>query len=211
VLPRPDRPRVRDRALRLAARYGAPALLAAVAVVQSWQTERLDLSPWKGGGFGMFSTVDAPKARFLRLFLETPEGEVPVPPPASLARSLREVQTLPTARRLSRLVTQLAAATWAVPDLPRVELERVEETPETTLEEGGPQPHGISTPVVAPVPLLLLAGEPVPAGFTPIETRAVRVEVWRFHFEPERARLVMEHLRSARAERLIESDGGSDG
>jgi hypothetical protein len=211
VPPRPDRPRVRDRALRLAARYGAPALLAAVAVVQSWQSERLDLSPWKGGGFGMFSTVDAPKARFLRLFLETPEGEVPVPPPASLARSLREVQTLPTARRLSRLVTQLAAATWAVPDLPRVELERVEQTPETTLEEGGPQPHGISTPVVAPVPLLLLAGEQVPAGFTPIETRAVRVEVWRFRFEPERARLEMEHLRSARAERLIESDGGSDG
>ncbi len=209
--PSTDRPRIRDRALRLAARYGAPALLAAVALVQAGQTARLDLSPWKGGGFGMFSTVDAPKARFVRLYLETPGGEVPVPPPADLARSFRELQTLPTERRLARLATQLAAATWAVPDLPRVELERVEETPEATLEEGGPQPSGIATPVLAPVPLLLLAGEEVPAGFTPIDTRAVRVEVWRYHFEPEGARLEMERLRSARAERLIEPGGGSGG
>lgn len=206
-----DRSRVRERALRLAARYGAPALLAAVALVQGWQSERLDLSPWKGGGFGMFSTVDAPKARFLRLYLETPAGDVPVPPPADLARSFRAVQTLPTPRRLARLATRLAAATWAVPDLPRVELERVEETPEATLEEGGPQPPGIATPVVAPVPLLLLAGEEVPAGFTPVDARAVRVEVWRYRFEPEGARLEMERLRSARAERLLGPGGGSDG
>ena len=205
------RSRVRDRALGLAARYGAPALLAAVALVQAGQTARLDLSPWKGGGFGMFSTVDAPKARFLRLYLETPGGEVPVPPPAELARSFRAVQTLPTDRRLARLAARLAAATWAVPDLPRVELERVEETPEATLEEGGPQPPGISTPVLAPVPLLLLAGEDVPPGFTPIDHGAVRVEVWRYRFEPAGARLEMERLRSARAERLLEPGGGSDG
>lgn len=211
MLPTTDPTRVRDRALRLAARYGAPVLLAVVALVQSWQSERLDLSPWKAGGFGMFSTVDAPKARFLRLYLETPAGDVPVPPPADLARSFREVQTLPTERRLDRLAGRLAAATWAVPDLPRVELERVDETPEATLEEGGPQPSGIATPVLAPVPLLLLTGEEVPAAFTPIETRAVRVEVWRYRFEPEGARLEMERLRSARAERLLEPGGGSGG
>jgi len=61
------------------------------------------------------------------------------------------------------------------------------------------------------VPLLLLAGEEVPAGFTPIDTRAVRVEVWRYRFEPEGARLEMERLRRARAERLLEPGGGSDG
>lgn len=182
-----------------------------MALVQAGQTARLDLSPWKGGGFGMFSTVDAPKARFLRLYLETAAGEVPVPPPAGLARSFRAVQTLPTERRVARLATQLAAATWAVPDLPRVELERVEQTPEASLEEGGPQAPGISTPVVAPVPLLLMAGEELPAGFTPIDSRAVRVEVWRYRFEPAGARLEMERLHSARAERRLEPAGGSDG
>lgn len=205
-----DRIRLRARALRLAARYGAPALLAAVALVQSWQAQRLDLSPWKGAGFGMFSTVDAPKARFLRLYLETGEGDVPVPPPASLARPLREVQTLPTEARLDRLARQLAAATWAVPDLPRVDLERVEETPESTLEEGGPLPPGIATPVVAPVPLLLLAGEEVPAGFTRIETRGVRVELWRYRFDPEAARLEVERLREARADRVLPKGEESD-
>lgn len=205
-----DRDRPGARALRLAARYGAPALLAAVAVVQGWQAQRLDLSPWKGAGFGMFSTVDAPKARFLRIHLETPDGEVPVPLPASLARPIREVQTLPTERRLHRLARQLAAATWAVPDLPRVDLERVKATPESTLEEGGPLPPGIATPVVAPVPLLLLAGEEVPAGFTRIETRGVRVELWRYRFEPEAARLEVERLREARADRVLPKGEESD-
>lgn len=206
-----ERPRVRDRVLRLAACYGAPVLLAAVAVVQSCETRRLDLSPWKGAGFGMFSTVDAPKTRFLRIALETPGGEIPVPLPATLARSIREVQTLPTPRRLDRLAGRLAAATWAVPELPRIELERVEETPESAREEGPPQPPGIATPVLAPVPLLLLAGEEVPAGFTPIDFHAVRLELWRYRFDPVRERLEMEPLRKVRAERTLEVIEESDG
>lgn len=203
-----DRPR---RALQLAARYGAPVLLAAVALVQSVQVQRLDLSPWKGGGFGMFSTVDTPKARFLRLYLVTDRGEIPVPVPAALARPILEVQTLPTERRLERLAHQLAAATWAVPDLPRIDLDRAREAPESLMEERGPLAPGAGTPAVAPVPLLLYADEPVPEAFTRVDARAVRLELWRYRFEPETVRLEVERLLEARAERSDLARRGSGG
>lgn len=199
MLARMDRDRLRDRALQVAARYGAPVLLAAVALVQSVQVQRLDLSPWKGGGFGMFSTVDTPKARFLRLYLVIDRGEVPVPVPAELARPILEVQTLPTERRVDRLARQFAAATWAVPDLPRIDLERVAEVSQSLAEELGPLAPGAGTPVIAPVPLLLYADEEVPAGFTRVDVRAVWVELWRYRFEPETTRLEVERLLEARA------------
>jgi hypothetical protein len=189
----------RRSALQLVARYGAPALLAAVALFQGYQTERHDLTPWRGGGFGMFSTVDVPTARFFRLYLATDEGEIPAPLPATLAISFREVQTLPTEAGLRRLAGQLAAATWAVPDLPRIELERVTEAPETGLEAGRPWSAGGGFPVVAPLPVPLLAGEELPGGLTRLDTRGVRLELWRYRFDQETTRLEVERLHEARA------------
>jgi hypothetical protein len=210
VPPPTEQTPLRDRALRIAARYGAPALLVVVALVHGHETRHLDLSPWKGAGFGMFSTVDSPSARFLRLVLETPGGDVPVPPPARLSRTIREAHTLPTRRRLDRLATRFAAATWAVPELPRISLAHVEETPESTQEEGPPLAAGLTTPMVAPVPIVL-AGREVPAGLTPIEFSAVRVELWRYRFDPEHARLEMSRIRGVRKERIVRRGERNDG
>ena len=60
------------RSPRLA--YLAPALLAAVAVAQFAVAQTTSLSPWKLGGFGMFSTADEAGARILRVRLETEAG-----------------------------------------------------------------------------------------------------------------------------------------
>ena len=38
----------------------APALLVAVASSQIALSRTVDLTPWKGGGFGMFATLDTP-------------------------------------------------------------------------------------------------------------------------------------------------------
>ncbi|MBP0001466.1 MAG: hypothetical protein J7641_21165 [Cyanobacteria bacterium SID2] len=42
-----------------------PLLLVTIAIVQIYLASTANLSPWKGGGFGMFSTIDAPSMRVL--------------------------------------------------------------------------------------------------------------------------------------------------
>jgi len=192
-------PTAPNRLTWLLARYGAPALLAVVALFQTYQALRHELTPWRGGGFGMFSTVDVPSARFFRLYLATDEGEIPAPLPATLAISFREIQTLPTEESLDRLARRLAAATWAVPDLPLVALERVTEAPETGLEAGRPWSPGGEFPVRAPLPVPLLAGEELPGGLTRLDALGVRLELWRYHFDQETTRLEVERLQEARA------------
>ncbi len=62
-----------------------PAVLVAVAVVQVGLTATTDLSPWKGGGFGMFATTDSARFRTLRYYALGAESEpriVGAKPPA---------------------------------------------------------------------------------------------------------------------------------
>ncbi len=90
----------------------APALLCLITGIQIYLVRTQGLSPWKGGGWGMFSTVEAPSARFLRIYLVTEQGEISVLAPESLRGQELEVQTLPNSRRLERFATTLAQATW---------------------------------------------------------------------------------------------------
>ncbi|MCB9749224.1 MAG: hypothetical protein H6713_04360 [Myxococcales bacterium] len=64
----------------------APLALAVVAALQLTAAHVYGLSPWKGGGFGMFSTVDSPSARFVVLALVTEDGARPVPVPDAARR-----------------------------------------------------------------------------------------------------------------------------
>ena len=48
-------------------------LLLIVAGIQINLAFTKDLTPWKGGGFGMFSTTDANMFRTLRVFVSAPE------------------------------------------------------------------------------------------------------------------------------------------
>lgn len=182
---------------RLLGRYGAPALLAAVALFQAWQTQRYDLSPWKGGGFGMFSTVDDPSARFVRLYLVTDQGVVPAQFPEVYARRVLAIQTMPSPARLEGLARELATATWAFPDLPRRSFESagVESLGTGETSEGEwPRASGTPPEGVTPLPLPLAEGEALPPGFTRADPRAVRLELWRFRFDQERVRLEVERL-----------------
>jgi hypothetical protein len=90
-------------------RHLAPALLVAVAAVQAWTVRTTGLSPWLGGGFGMFSTTDSWARRHLHAWAVSPgvRRELDVAPEVDpLARAaLAE----PTAARLRRLAVRLAA------------------------------------------------------------------------------------------------------
>ena len=53
----------------------APALLVLTALGQVALTRAGPLTPWKGGGFGLFSTVDKLENRILLAWIETPDGD----------------------------------------------------------------------------------------------------------------------------------------
>lgn len=50
-------------------------LLCTIAVVQIVLVKTADLSPWKGGGFGMFSSLDGSAFRRARIFVQAPERD----------------------------------------------------------------------------------------------------------------------------------------
>jgi hypothetical protein len=84
-------------------------VLALVALNQVRLAKTTDLSAWKGGGFGMFSTLDRPRARQVRCHLVGGSNDVPLAIPAEL-RDLREsVKTNPTEKKLIRLGREIAA------------------------------------------------------------------------------------------------------
>jgi hypothetical protein len=81
----------------------APGLLAALALAQLAGFAGFGLSPWKGGGFGMFSTNDHGGFRRVRVTEVTSSGEREVALPSELERLQRHVRELPREGNLLRL------------------------------------------------------------------------------------------------------------
>ena len=97
---------------RLAAtvRYWLPALLLTlVASNQLRLATTKGLSPWSGGGFGMFSSTDSPGRRHLHALVQNESIRREVALPADLEETVRRATTLPNRRRLGRLAAELAA------------------------------------------------------------------------------------------------------
>jgi hypothetical protein len=95
----------------------APLLLAVVVASHVSLRASADLTPWKGGGFGMFSTIDSPGTRIVRVELDSDLGRVPVAVPARFEDLATEVTAAPSTGRLVRLGEELASQLWAVPRL----------------------------------------------------------------------------------------------
>jgi hypothetical protein len=112
-----------------------PALgLALVAVVQIALARQALLSPWKGGGFGMFSTLDARPYRYVRVFVEGPGRSEELRLPGSLEEEAAAAEILPTERMLGALARAVAARERAAGrpvEAVRVELWRAEYEPRT--------------------------------------------------------------------------------
>ena len=108
--------------------YVPSLLLVCVALCQVGLAYTVDLSPWLGGGFGMFSTVDDGVNRSVRVFLVRKEGEEEAATlPAALADLEGRVRALPSPGQLSALATAIAAAYVDAeehPDAVRIEVWR---------------------------------------------------------------------------------------
>jgi hypothetical protein len=83
-------------------------LLVAVALHQLWLASHADLSPWCGGGFGMFSTTDGWGTRRLHAVALGPAFRTSLALPESLVEPAKRALALPTEARLRALALALA-------------------------------------------------------------------------------------------------------
>jgi hypothetical protein len=97
--------------------YGLPAwrttlpvvVLVSVAASQIVLVRTTTLTPWKGGGFGMFSTTDYAAHRSLRITVEGPDRSEEIAIAPSLADLAGRAASLPARRQLDRLARAVAS------------------------------------------------------------------------------------------------------
>jgi hypothetical protein len=85
------------------------ALLLAVAATQMTLAWTSHLSPWKGGGFGMFASVDGTPFRAVRIFVTAPNRSEELLVPPSLEEDAARAATFPHRRALAGLARRVAA------------------------------------------------------------------------------------------------------
>jgi hypothetical protein len=78
-------------------------VLLAVASTQMIFARTASLSPWKGGGFGMFASVDGLPFRFVRLYVFATDRSEAIEVPPSLADLADRVATFPHQRAMEKL------------------------------------------------------------------------------------------------------------
>ena len=83
------------------------SLLAVVAGLQLTLAATAGLSPWKGGGFGMFSTTDDGGRRYVRVFVTAVERSEEIAISPSLEDAARRAAVLPRDIELSRLARRV--------------------------------------------------------------------------------------------------------
>lgn len=148
-------------------------LLCGIAVVQMGMLRFANLSPWKGGGFGMFSTVDEPASRQILVWLETTDGLMAGQIPPEEETAAARLRTWPTRGRVEDLERRLWGYSWmaSVEDLERAK-------PVAVTGEFPPQ---VASPVV-------LDAQPweaaVPGARKRFKVKNIRVEVRRIVYDP---------------------------
>ena len=112
------------------------ALLGVVALAQVTLVYTADLSAWKGGGFGMFSTTDDAGRRHVRVFVSAPARSEEVAISPSLEDAARRAAVLPTEAgltRLARRVVDRERRNGRPVDTVRIEAWRIDYAPGTLL------------------------------------------------------------------------------
>jgi hypothetical protein len=84
-------------------------LLVAVAGVQIPLAQATNLSPWKGGGFGMFATIDGTATRYVRLYVRAPERSEEIAVQPSFDHAAARARLFPSEAMMARLATAVAA------------------------------------------------------------------------------------------------------
>jgi hypothetical protein len=82
------------------------AVLFAVAILQIGLAKKADLNPWKGGGFGMFSSIEH---RQTRIFVPGENGDEELGIPPSQEKQATRAKQFPSESNLLELAMAVAA------------------------------------------------------------------------------------------------------
>lgn len=110
------------------------ALLLGVALAQLTLARTADLTPWKGGGFGMFSTTDDAGRRHVRVFVSAAARSEEIAITPSLEDAASRAAALPNngaLTRLARVVVEREQRNSRPVDEVRIEAWRIEYAPGT--------------------------------------------------------------------------------
>jgi hypothetical protein len=174
----------------------SPCLLVCVACLQAAASIVVPLSPWKGGGFGMFATADSPGSRSLHVeVLDTDSQWRNVLIPFDQFDGIetlslefrRRVLVAPSIGRLSALANIVAAS------------ELSESASLASLTPSLAQSHyaAVLMPILGRPTLRLLS--PPPLGRVPVHRRDARASVMRFRYERHSGLVRLEIVLSASA------------
>ncbi|WP_425616736.1 hypothetical protein NA78x_000390 [Anatilimnocola sp. NA78] len=178
-----------DRSLQNRRVWIAPLCLCLVAGLHAYRVLTTEQSPWKGGGFGMFSTIDSEQARSVHAWLITDSGEHPLELPSDVAKTVSELRTIPNQAGLSDLANKLAQRQWSDPALAQEQLaaqlrNEPPDRPLTAQRLRELRDQGVSTAVQTTTGNLQPASlAAVPKGETnrqAVPFQAVRVEIWKY-------------------------------
>lgn len=176
-----------DRSLLNRRVWLAPICLCLVAAFHLYRVSTAGQTPWKGGGFGMFSTFDAENARFVRAWLITPQGPRLLEIPSELEKSVAELRAAPNQAGLDAVTKRLTQRTWYDPVAAREQFalklkneptkqpltgERLRELRESSGTAAPTANNFATTPVVA--------NKKTERRQPTIPFDAVRVELWKF-------------------------------
>jgi hypothetical protein len=179
----------------------APVALLAVAINQLRLVDASMLTRWKGGGFGMFATVDSPGARFLRIHLLTEAEPIPVAEPEPLRSDALEIQSIPTIDRAEALAAALARGTWV-----RLRMESAIAQYERLAGRTGGKREVTELDFVR----MLEPSEALGPDDVVVPFRSVRLEVLRYGFDPATTSLVAQPVLEVVADRESRHDATAE-
>lgn len=171
----------------------ASILLIVVACRQFYLTQVHDLTPWLGGGFGMFASVDRIDHRVTRAYLLTNKGELPIEIPTldSGIRLQMKAGIVPESDRMPGFepLNQLRKLEMKARAMPTEE--RLAATAKALAKWDGTQKllrTSLQDEANDPAQDLMIDSEANSAW------QGVRVEVWRFEFDASERELSARRL-----------------
>jgi hypothetical protein len=200
----------RDRMQHLLER-GLPAvILVMVALLQIYLAQTANLSPWKGGGFGMFGAIDAPDMRVIQAEgLDQNGNLIHLDVYSALDdRTILRIRPLPRQSDLEQMAPQFVAQAVVPtsiqrqaiyqklqsdnPDFPAVQ--DLIQTPDLIpAQDANPLPNLPNHPLSQPLYRLKTVYDPeVPGAIKTL--KAIRLQWWRIRFDQAHHRLQSEPL-----------------
>lgn len=105
-------------------RWLTPLLLFCIAGTQIFLVFTYNLTPWKGGGFGMFAYIDRMNHRPVHLTITNSQGHFIANPSLLIGnKGISQIQSLPTKARIKDLAELALKTNWIIDSTKTVNLD----------------------------------------------------------------------------------------